>query len=569
MMTTVLKLVAQPAFRSLTINSCLALALTLGTQSIRANDQTRADDSLERLIAAADSDPTKADFAAIWSAAVTRYKVRDITEVKVLLSEWDARALGPDMGAQCKYQIDRLESARQKFYFSLALQKRSLECAEQTGDATRAASREALIAALLKYLLRDGSGQSWHHPIAQVVHQDADALADLAGLELMSRLYNMRDNGEMRLIMRLRAPEQPEKTWYFDPLQLPLAMARAQGRTVADYPGYTLHLIARLQGEQLSHGDPGGLVTYARSLQPSTLETAKEALAVWQSVRSLSPADGVVGMTELCLWKVELDCLGAAIDGLLDLAPQANSEVLATLAALNHRGVGMKRDKKAGEALLNKAMQQGDRGDVLNQYANVLGINTLWQMGAEGGLIQITTPSRARRDALAALSRAADAGNATAMVMSVTLAGKDGSVHAYRKALDKLETTNASDDPTILFFFAMNNAFFPTSEPDYGTKLQESMRRALDAGVGAAGLALYSFSKDPALNLTLEHPAIHYLRQGARLGDSESIKTLLDESPEMPIGEAVNWLYGLMLRSEEGALGDCFARCAVPIRWIR
>lgn len=554
MITVVRSLLRRIPACGMMLFGCLALAPAFGNEPRTTNSQAPSDASLEALTRAADNDPAQADFPAIWNATVKRYKLRDVTEVKRLLAEWDAGAEGPNMGAQCTDQIDRLESARQQFFFSLALQKRSLQCAEQSGDETLAGAREALIAALLKHLLQDSAGQSWQRPMPLVVHQDADALADLAGLELMGRRYDTRDNGDMRLVLRVRTPGQREKSWYFDPLLLQKSMARAQGRSIADYPGYALHHIARLHTEQLSLGDPAGLTTYGLSLQPKSLDEAREVLKVWQTVRSVSPADGLVGMTELCLAFADLDCLGSAVDGLLDLAPQTDSEVLATLAALTYRGAGMKRDKKAARTLLDKAKQAGVLTDVLRQYARTLAINTLWQFDSKGHISLVKSQSGARRDAMLALEDAALAGDSKSAIMFAMLSKKNQSIGSESKVLQLLESASASRDPQLLLLLAISTKLYPGSESEFLTRFKVAMLRALDAGAGAAGTALYGLASAPRLEVRLDHPPMHYLRAGAQLGDPSAIRALLDESPALETDETINWLYSLMMANDEQAL---------------
>ncbi|AVP95948.1 hypothetical protein C7S18_01480 [Ahniella affigens] len=556
MITNVWNLRSKLPVCGLMLCGCLMVTGARGEAPDTADSQTRSGSPLEALTAAADQDPTRADFPAIWNATVRRYKVRDVTEVKRLLAEWDEPAEDPNLGSVCKDQLDRLESARQQFFFSLALQKRSLQCAEQNGDEPRASAREALIAALLKHLLQEGAGQSWQQPLALTVYQDADALADLAGLEILSRRYDTRDNGEMRLLLRVRAPGQRETSWYFDPLLLPISIARAQNRTIAEYPGFALHHIARLQAEQLGLRDPAGLVTYAQSMQPKSLDEAREALEVWQTIRSISPADGGVGITELCLSFVGLECIGAAVDGLLDLAPKANSDVLATLAALTHRGAGVKRDKKAARTFLDKAKQAGVLTDVLRQYAHTLAINTLWQISASGDVSLVTSQSGLRRDAMLALEDAALAGDPKSAMIIAMVSTKNQSIGAHSKALQVLERASASGDPELLLLLALGTNRFPGSESDFLTRFKVGMLRALDAGAGAAGTALYGLASAPRLEVRLDHPPMHYLRKGAQLGDPSSIRTLLEQSPAIETDEVINWLYSLLMASDEKALPE-------------
>lgn len=309
---------------------------------------------------------------------------------------------------RCRDQDKALREAAQAVPVSIAMHRAAMLCAEAIGDAA-AAEREALaLAALSKHALASRGDAAWHRPVPVLSPRDIYALIALLGYEFRYEYYkSIHPKRYLPLVVAAWDPDaKVERHLAFDFIDVAYTIDRDD--TYSGYP-FQRHVLANAFVQAQSKGSE----TVAADMLAT--QAAFTADGTVEGVKYLREGAARGGVASLGTWIVVCgsqgsgservpDCEDGLIDALLPLAEKEHAAPMALLALAYAEGIGVKRDAKAVEAMLDAADKRW------------------YQRGASTLFASLTTrmhPNMRNDFVMGRLRRSVEAGNADAEAMRI------------------------------------------------------------------------------------------------------------------------------------------------------
>lgn len=261
---------------------------------------------------------------------------------------------------KCKSGRTALERAQRQVPVSLAVQRAALLCAEATGDHAAAERAAASLGALAKYAFDQADRGAWPRPARIVLLSDAYALIASAGLEYRYEFY-----------------PQLHPAPYF-----PLYIAAADPVTGVeklvqfDY----VDALQALDRKDPAHGTPRLRMNYISSFMDTAAKRDELAAVDFQAVTEATgkeiPAEQIAAVREaaqagglhaigtwlgVCVRNPGNGCGDGLVDALLPLVEAKHAYPTMLLATAYLEGIGVPRDQKAAEAMLDAADKLWER----------------------------------------------------------------------------------------------------------------------------------------------------------------------------------------------------------------
>ncbi len=257
----------------------------------------------------------------------------------------------------CRKNANALQSAVAKVPVSLALHRALQLCAEARGDKVAAEAEVTAFAALWKYAQQRAGTGAWGRPIRVVILNDAYAAFDAMGLEFDYAVYeDFLPHREFPIDIVGWDPERKvERHIRFDYVVAQAAIDR-QNPAV----GTAAHLDATAKGF---------IDVYAKAELPSALD-AKAILTAMDkgsladrvaAMQQMSAKGGLLSLSTLmmvCGLKPYAGCADGLVDALLPLAEKKQGMAMVLLSTAYRNGIGIARDEKAADLLLDAADKQ-------------------------------------------------------------------------------------------------------------------------------------------------------------------------------------------------------------------
>jgi TPR repeat protein len=303
--------------------------------------------------AIATSEEVTADPAGVWVRFLAQADLETAYDAFDVLDAIGATAEGVD-AALCRDQAAALRDAVKAAPVSIAVHREALRCAEATGDDATAERASAALAALSKHALAGAGGNAWQTPIRVLSPRDVYQLLALLGYEFRYEYYRDLHPGRyFPLVVAVWDPEaKVERHLSFDYVDATAVTSRSD-----DYAGYPFQrhvMAAAFMRAQANAGETAGIDLKAvrDALATDDLQARREAL------REGAARGGMLSLSSwlaLCIGWKDAGCSDGLIDALLPLAERKHAMPMVLLATAYANGVGVKRDLKAADALLDAA----------------------------------------------------------------------------------------------------------------------------------------------------------------------------------------------------------------------
>ncbi|MGG6463365.1 tetratricopeptide repeat protein [Solilutibacter silvestris] len=250
-----------------------------------------------------------------------------------------------------------LKRAAVKVPVSLALHRALQLCAEARGDKAVADAEVSAFAALWKYAEQQAGSGAWRRPLRIAVLNDAYAALDAMGLEFEYEFYEgFRAHGDFPIEVVARDPESKvERHFRFDYLV---------AQTVIDRKNPNFGMAVHLNGnarEFIDAYDKAGELS-ARDVKAVAAAMEKGQLA--ERIAAMRPIANEGGLLSLGTWLVVCGlkpypgCADGLVDALLPLAEKKQGMAMVLLSTAYRNGIGIARDEKAANLLLDAADNQ-------------------------------------------------------------------------------------------------------------------------------------------------------------------------------------------------------------------
>lgn len=255
---------------------------------------------------------------------------------------------------KCRTEHAALERAQRDVPVSIAVQRAVLLCAEATGDHAAAERATSAIATLARHAFNEADRGAWPRPVRIVLLADAYALLATAGLEYRYEFYTqLHPAPYFPLSIAAANPETGvEKLVQFDFIDSLQALDRKDPtygtpRLRMAYVDSVIESAAKrgeiaavdLQAVQAASQKEAAAEKIA-AVRQATLDGGMNAASTWLGVCVRSPGD---------------DCGNGLVDALLPQVEAKHAYPTMLLAAAYLDGVGVPRDQKAAEAMLEAA----------------------------------------------------------------------------------------------------------------------------------------------------------------------------------------------------------------------
>lgn len=303
----------------------------------------------------------------------------------------------------CRDHAAELRAAVAAVPVSIALHRAAMMCAEAVGDAAMADREAMALAALSKHALAALGDSAWSRPVAVLSPRDVYALIMLLGYEFSYEYYKGADPVRYLplVVAAWDAEAKVERHIAFDFIDTAAAIDRDD-----EYSGYPFqrHLLANaFVSAQQKGGETVGADMTAVMAALSTDDISER-------ISKLREGAGHGGMSSLTNWMVVCGsqkipgCGDGLIDALLPLAEREQALPMALLALAYAEGLGIDRDMKAAEIMLDAADRRWHQRGASATYA---ALDALMHGGKYSSF------------ALGRLRKAADAGHSTAAALWV------------------------------------------------------------------------------------------------------------------------------------------------------
>lgn len=254
----------------------------------------------------------------------------------------------------CRAGEDGLKRVAEKVPVSLALHRALQLCAEIRGDKAAADAEVTAFAALWKYAERQAGSGAWRRPLRIVVLNDAYAALDAMGLEFSYEFYEgVRAHGSFPIDIAEWDPERKlERHFHFDYVTVQAAIDRKNSNA-----GTAAHLNGTAN-EFVEAYDKAGELS-ARDVKAVNAATEKSTFV--ERVSELRPVANAGGLLSLGTWELVCGlrpyagCANGLVDALLPLAEKKQGMAMVLLSVAYRNGIGIARDEKAADLLLDAA----------------------------------------------------------------------------------------------------------------------------------------------------------------------------------------------------------------------
>ncbi len=259
---------------------------------------------------------------------------------------------------KCRKNADRLAVTLAKVPVSLALHRTLQLCAESRGDKATADAEVGAFAALWKYAQQVSGSGAWARPIRIIVLNDAYAAFDAMGLEYDYEAYeDVRARGSLPIHVAGWDPERKvERHFRFDYLAAQAAVDRKNPNA-----GTAAHLNASAREFLDAYAKADEL----SALDAKAVQSAAEKDALAERIAALKPMAGKGGLLSLGTWMMVCGnkaspqhCADGLVDALLPLAEKKQGIAMVLLSTAYRNGIGIARDEKAADVLLDAADKQ-------------------------------------------------------------------------------------------------------------------------------------------------------------------------------------------------------------------
>lgn len=316
--------------------------------------------------------PAPIDVEGQWQAFLERGQLEHINQAVDAMD-----AVGYSLGSvdKDKCGIGRLplERAQRQVPVSVAVQRAALLCAEATGDQAAAELAASAIAALAKHAFHQADRGAWPRPVRIILMSDAYALLATAGLDYKYEFYTqLHPAPYFPLYIAASDPETGiEKLVQFDYVDALQALDR----------------------KDPSHGTPRLRMKYVDSFLENAAKrdelAAIDVLAVREALGKDSPAQqlaalrgaaqrgGLHAITTwigICVRNPGNGCDTGLADALLPLVEEKRAYPTMLLATAYLEGVGVPRDQKAAEAMLEVADARWEQRGASVVFAQTQGL---------------------------------------------------------------------------------------------------------------------------------------------------------------------------------------------------
>lgn len=325
------------------------------------------------------------------SAAYDHYDVIDAVD-------YDGTVVDADL---CRDQTQALREAVVAAPVSIAVHRVAMLCAEAVDDDATAEREAAALAALSKHALSTRGDAGWHRPIPVLSPRDIYALLSLLGYEFSYEYYKtIHPRRYLPLVVAAWDPEaKVERHLAFDFIDVAFSLDRDD-----EYTGYPIqrNLLADAFLQAQSKSNEVSAVDMLASQEAFSADSKPGGLA---HLREGAARGGVMSLSSWLVFCGTEDvpgCEDGLVDALLPLAERRQAAPMTLLAVAYAEGIGVKRDRKAAEALLDAADKRWhERGASLLFAALVTRLH----------------PGVRNDVAMARLRKAIEAGNADAEVL--------------------------------------------------------------------------------------------------------------------------------------------------------
>lgn len=363
------------------------------------------------------------DVEAQWRAFLAEGELDDVNAAVDAMDAvgYDLTSVDKD---KCKSGRAALERAQRQVPVSVAVHRAAWLCAEATGDHAAAERAAGTLGALAKHAFHQADRGAWPRPVRIALLADAYALLATAGLDYRYEFYT-----------------QLHPAPYF-----PLSIAAADPATGVeklvqfDY----VDTLQALDRKDPAYGTPRLRMVYADSFIENAAKrdeiAAVDLRAVAAAMVEDAPAKQIEvlrqaaqagGMNALSTWlgicvrSPGDKCGDGLVDALLPLVEARQAYPTMLLALAYQEGVGVERDQKAAEAMLDAADKLWERRGASVSFA---------QLQALMHPRQPLAPFLQKR-----LQASQEAGNAAARVVALSFEiGREGSGYSLTPADEAL-----------------------------------------------------------------------------------------------------------------------------------
>lgn len=323
------------------------------------------------------AEPPSFDAAAAWTRYLAEGTFRETNAAYDTLARvgYDGTQVQPD---RCRTAATDLDDAVRRVPVGLAVRHAKMLCAEATGDAARADSELAVVAALVRDAhARSGTG-AWAPPLRVVRPEDVDAFVAASGYERRYAFYN---------------DLHPAR--YFP---LTVALFDGERRTERLVAFDFVDTLVQLKADRPFHGKPfdryamavdfvdawagGGDVAAvdARAVRDAWAEPdlprRRDLLKAGAGRGGLMAARGWL---TLCRAHPFAGCAEGLADALLPLAEAGQGTARVTLAMAYLDGIGVRRDDAAARALIESSDRTwADRGASVDLALDLVSRDSPW-----------------------------------------------------------------------------------------------------------------------------------------------------------------------------------------------
>ncbi|MFZ5638589.1 MAG: hypothetical protein ACOY82_18580 [Pseudomonadota bacterium] len=411
--------------------------------------------------ASATPEAVAADPAGVWERFLAHATLKEAYERFAMMDAVGYSFSAVDANA-CRERAAELRAAVDAVPVSIAMHRVAMMCAEATGDRDVADREAAALAALARHALSADAGGLVSRPIQVLSPRDVYALLALLGYELRYEYYRgVRPRRYLPMaVAAWDADAGVERHLVFDFVDVTHTIDRTD--PYSDYP-FQRHLLASVFGEgQKNGGESVGIdfVAMRDALAESDLD------ARLRHLREGAAAGGILSLANwmvFCSQRRTPECADGLIDALLPLAEREHAVPMALLALAHAEGIGVARDQKAAEALLDAADRRWHRRGASVYYAGIEN-----QVRSDG-----YSDFAVRR-----LQRSIDAGNADAgMLMLLVRAARSDKTKLRAKDLEMLARPSNN-------LHGFGFAVIAAHHREHGreAEAQAAMRKAAEAG---------------------------------------------------------------------------------------
>lgn len=451
---------------------------------------------------AATPEQVAADPAGVWARFLARAKLGEAYAGYDLMDEVGYTHTAVDADA-CRDRAARLREAVAAVPVSIALRRVAMMCADAIGDDAWAEREAKALAALSKHALSAHGDGVWRAPIRVLAPRDVYALLGILGYEFSYEYYR-KPRAQRYLPLTVAgwdAEAKVERHLDFDFIDATYTINRAD-----EWSGYPIQraiLAAAFHDGQTKGGDPTGADMVAVREAYAHVDPARR-------VARLREGGAHGGLSSLLQWIVLCgqervpDCGDGLIDALLPLAEREQALAMTLLAYAYAEGMGIARDQKAAEALLDAADRRWHARGASVMFAS---LEVLMRDGRIGAF------STGR------LKRAIEAGHPDAEPILVSLRMlNDPKVRLSAQEIAVLERSSSNGR-------GMGHAMLAAYQAQIGQKqaAEAAKRRAADAGHAGSRRDLALRARSEGAPASAWRPG---LEAAAHDGDALAMRTL-------------------------------------------